>query len=162
MIAHAYGARVVAIDPDSRARALAATIGADVVLGDLKSLPDALRESTDGGPHLSIEAAGDPVAAAASVASLRPRGRHVQIGLLPANHTSIPMGIVIGRELQILGSHGMQAHRYPEMLGMILDGRLQPQHLITRTIALSEVPQALPGMGYEKEAGVTVIDRMGG
>lgn len=160
MIAHAFGARVVAIDPDSGARVLAATVGADVVLSDLESLPDALRESTDGGPHLSIEAAGDPAAVAASVASLRPRGRHVQIGLLSANHTSIPMGVVIGRELQILGSHGMQAHRYPEMMEMILDGRLQPQHLVTRRIALSEIPEALPGMGHAKEAGVTAIDRM--
>ena len=31
----------------------------------------------------------------------------------------IPMGKVIAHELEIYGSHGMQAHRYPDMLAMI-------------------------------------------
>jgi len=84
----------------------------------------------------------------------------VQIGLLPANHTAVPMGAVIGRELEILGSHGMQAHRYPEMMDMILNGCLQPEDLVTRTIALSEIPEALPGMGVAHEPGVTVVERM--
>ena len=34
----------------------------------------------------------------------------------------IPMDRVIANELEILGSHGMQAHRYPEMMAMIAAG----------------------------------------
>jgi len=37
-------------------------------------------------------------------------------------------------ELEILGSHGMQAHKYPEMLKMIIDGKLHPEKLIEKTI----------------------------
>ena len=84
----------------------------------------------------------------------------MQVGLLPENQTMIPMGTVIARELEILGSHGMQARRYPEMLKMILDGRLEPNRLVTRTISLSEVATALPEMGTIPTAGVTVIDRL--
>ncbi len=34
----------------------------------------------------------------------------------------MPIGLVIANELEILGSHGMQAHRYPEMLEMMAAG----------------------------------------
>ena len=162
MIARARGAQVVAIDPEPSARTLAGSLGAEAVIdgGDTVDTAQAIREATGGGPHLSIDAAGHPVAVATSVDSLRPRGRHVQIGLLPANQTTVPMGVVIAGELEILGSHGMQAHRYPEMLEMILDGRLNPECLITRTISLAEIPEALPRMGRAHEPGVTVVKRM--
>ena len=56
-----------------------------------------------------------PGRARPSIESLRRRGRHVQIGLLPGL-TALPMGRVIGYELELLGSHGMAAHAYPAML----------------------------------------------
>ena len=68
------------------------------------------------------------------------------------------MGKVIGRELKIMGSHGMQAHRYPEMLEMICDGRLQPQKLIGKTVSLAEAPQELMSMNLFPSIGVTVIE----
>ncbi len=159
MIALAHGARVVAIDPAPDARAFAASLGAEATISE--AAPDAIAEAvqtvTGGGPHLSIDAVGHPAAVGASVASLRRRGRHVQVGLLPANATPVPMGTVIGRELEILGSHGMQAHRYPEMLQMIANGRLAPDKLVTRTISLDDVPSALPAMGYAHPPGITVV-----
>ena len=87
MIARACGAQVVAIDPDPSAQAIARSIGARVVIDGAGAAvsAEAIREATGGGPHLSLDAAGHPAAVAASVESLRPRGRHVQIGLLPAN-----------------------------------------------------------------------------
>jgi len=162
MIALAHGARVVAIDPEPGARAFAAALGAEATISE--AAPDAIAEAvrtvTGGGPHLSIDAVGHPAAVGASVASLRRRGRHVQVGLLPANDTSVAMGTVIGRELEILGSHGMQAHRYPEMLQMIADGRLAPEQLVTRTITLGDVPSALPAMGQSHPPGITVVDSL--
>lgn len=162
MIARAFGARVVAVDPDADASEFARSLGA-ITLGDdldAASLPTALKDATGGGPRLSLDAIGDASVVSTSINSLQPRGRHVQIGLLPENQTAIPMATVIGRELQVLGSHGMQAHRYPEMMEMILDGRLEPGRLVTRTISLSEVGEALPEMGTTQRPGVTVIDRL--
>ncbi|MFV9673069.1 MAG: zinc-dependent alcohol dehydrogenase family protein [Acidimicrobiia bacterium] len=162
MIAKAYGARVVAVDPDPGARDFAALLGARTMDldPDVAAMTGALQDATEGGPHLSIDAIGDAAVVGTSIGSLRRRGRHVQVGLLPANETLIPMGAVIGRELEVLGSHGMQASRYPEMLEMILDGRLEPGKLVTRTIPLSEVTRALPEMGSVRRPGVTVIDRI--
>ena len=162
MIARAYRAHVIAIDPDERARELARSLGATTLGEDMTpgALLPAIADITGGGPHLSLDAIGNEAVVAASVESRRRRARHVQVGLLPENQTMIPMGTVIARELEILGSHGMQARRYPEMLKMILDGRLEPNRLVTRTISLSEVATALPEMGTIPTAGVTVIDRL--
>ena len=93
-----------------------------------------IRRLSDGGAHVGLDAVGDPVAAATSVQSLRPRGRHVQVGLLIADHarTALPMDLVVGRELAVLGSHGMPAVDYPEMLRLVASGALDPERLVTR------------------------------
>ena len=69
------------------------------------------------------------------------------------------MDLVVARELEILGSHGMQAHRYPEMLRMIQNGNLHPEKLIEKTISLEEAVLALPAMDRFEHKGVMVIDR---
>ncbi len=68
------------------------------------------------------------------------------------------MGAVIGRELEILGTHGMAAHRFPRMLDMITGGRLAPERLIGRRISLDEAPAALAGLAEKRDPGVTVIE----
>jgi alcohol dehydrogenase len=69
----------------------------------------------------------------------------------------IPMDKVIAHELQILGSHGMQAFRYGALLDMIATGKLAPQKLIGRTISLDEAPAALMAMDRFEETGIGVI-----
>ena len=70
---------------------------------------------------MSLDALGSAETMGASVRSLRKRGRHVQVGLLPPSlgEPPVPMSRVIFHELEILGSHGMAAHRYPEMLALV-------------------------------------------
>ena len=60
-------------------------------------------------------------------------------------------------ELEILGSHGMQAFRYADMLEMIASGRLAPERLITRTVNLEESIDVLTAMGDYTGTGITVI-----
>ncbi|TVR60540.1 MAG: alcohol dehydrogenase, partial [Gemmatimonadales bacterium] len=132
MVAAAAGARVVAVDISPGALALAREAGAEEVVdagsreGSRDVAPDII-ERTGGGAHLSLDALGSPTTAWNSVACLGTRGRHVQVGLLPAGAagTPLPMDRVVARELELLGSHGMQAHRYPEMMALIGEGRLR-------------------------------------
>jgi alcohol dehydrogenase len=112
---------------------------------------------TGGGAHLSLDALGSPVTCAASVGGLRRRGRHVQVGLLPQDPV-VPMGRVIGLELELLGSHGMAAHAYPRMLETVRAGVLRPDLLVTSTITLDAAPAALDAMGAAPGAGVTIIE----
>ncbi|MEU8572560.1 zinc-dependent alcohol dehydrogenase family protein [Streptomyces asoensis] len=161
MIAAASGARVVAVDVSPAALDLARRFGA-VACVDAREVPDtaaAVRELTGGGAHLSLDALGSPATCAASVNGLRRRGRHVQVGLLPSadGTTPVPLARAVALELEILGSHGMAAHAYPQMLELVRTGVLRPDLLVTSTITLDEAPAALAAVGTAPGAGVTVI-----
>ena len=67
------------------------------------------------------------------------------------------MDIVVANELEIIGSHGMAAHRYPEMLNMIAPGKLEPEKLIGKEINLAQSIDALINMNKFQSNGVTVI-----
>ncbi|CAH1042732.1 Alcohol dehydrogenase (EC [Halomonas sp. TD01] len=78
--------------------------------------------------------------------------------MLAENSTpAIPMSKVIAHELEILGSHGMQAHRYDAMLAMIQSGKLAPEKLIGKRITLEQSIDALMSMDKFEGAGVTVV-----
>jgi alcohol dehydrogenase len=163
MIAHALGARVIAVDIDARALDLAKRLGAAAPIDACASadVPGAIRDVTGRGADVSIDALGSTATCGNSILCLRKRGRHVQVGLLAGDDylPRIPMHRVIGWELQLCGSHGMQASRYDEMLAMIASGKLNPGALIGRTIPLEEAPDALAAMDQFGAAGITVIDR---
>ena len=163
MIAAAFGARVIAIDIANDKLEFASTIGAETVINSQYGDPvEGIMDITDGqGVHISIDALGHPDVLFNSVSSLRKRGRHIQIGIMEAglHHAAIPIDKVIARELEIIGSHGMQAHRYPEMLQMIQAGRLEPQRLIGELILIDDSPRKLMEMDKFRGTGVTVIDR---
>jgi alcohol dehydrogenase len=158
MIAAAAGARVVAVDVAPPALELARRCGAAAVV-DAAGRDDvaaAVRDATGGGAHLSLDALGSPATARASVASLRRRGRHVQVGLLPpgAGRADLPMDRVIAWELEIAGSHGMPAHAYGPMLELVRAGTLRPDLLVARVLPLGEGPAALTA---PSGPGITVI-----
>ncbi|KRD24424.1 MULTISPECIES: zinc-dependent alcohol dehydrogenase family protein [unclassified Streptomyces] len=162
MIAAASGARVVAVDVSPQALELARTFGAAECV-DATGVPDtaeAVRELTGGGAHLSLDALGSPAVCAASVNGLRRRGRHVQVGLLPSadGMTSVPLARAVALELEILGSHGMAAHAYPELLELVRSGVLRPDLLVTSTITLDAAPAALAALGASPGAGMTVVE----
>jgi alcohol dehydrogenase len=155
MIAAAAGARVVGVDVSPAALQLAEDVGAEKVL--LAGAPEGVRDVTGGGAHLSLDALGDEATAAASILSLRKRGRHVQIGVVP-EPARVPLLRVMGWELELLGSHGLAAHTYPEMLDLVTRGKLQPGRLVKRKIGLDGVPAALTALGESSPTGVTVVD----
>jgi alcohol dehydrogenase len=156
-IAAAAGARVVAVDVSPGALELARQLGAERTMDGAGDVPAAVGELTLGGAHVSVDALGSAVTCANSVRSLRPRGRHVQVGLLPPaqGRPEVPMDRVIALELQLLGSHGMAAHAYPELLGLIAAGRLAPQRLVTRRLDLDAAGAALAEIG--SRPGIAVV-----
>ena len=140
MIASALGANVVAIDIDRDKLELAQATGAVATINGAgnENVVEHVREITSGGAHVSIDALGNPVTCFNSIANLRKRGRHVQIGLMvdKYKHPGVPMDQVLANELEIVGCHGIQAFRYPEMLSMIKEGKL---HLLVAMQALARI-----------------------
>ncbi|OBF38303.1 alcohol dehydrogenase [Mycolicibacterium peregrinum] len=162
MIAKAFGAKVVAVDRSAQALDVANRLGADELI-NATEIPDTAAEvvqRTGGGAHIGVDAIGHPAVAAASVSSLRRRGRHIQVGLLlgDAAQTALPMDRVIAQELAILGSHGMPAVDYPAMLGLLASGALQPELLVTRRVGLDQAGAAMAAMDTPTGPGITIIE----
>jgi alcohol dehydrogenase len=161
MIAVAAGAQVIAVDVRRAALDAARDLGAAHLI-EVTPAADPLvqiRDITRGGAHLSLDALGHPETCRRSILGLRPRGRHVQVGLLLGDHANppVPMAVVIARELQLFGSHGMAAHAYPPLLDLIVAGRLKPGRLVRRQVRLEEVPETLQRMGSFLDPGISVV-----
>jgi len=163
MIANALGASVVAVDIADDKLEFARSVGAleTINAAETEDVIEIVRSITRGGAHVSVDALGSPVTCFNSIANLRKHGKHVQVGLMLADHShpSIPMDQVIANELEILGSHGIQAYKYTTLLEMIKLGKLHPEKLIGKTISLDESPEELSNMNNFAGTGVTVINK---
>jgi alcohol dehydrogenase len=160
-IAQAMGARVIAIDIDDEKLDLAKKAGAAYTLNGLKidNVPEAVQDISGGGAHVSVDALGSPLTCQNSILSLRRQGRHIQVGLLLGgeNNPPIPMDRVIAHELEILGSHAMAGHTFPDMMEMVISKKVQPEKLITNRVDLAKGAKILEKMGDFGETGMTMI-----
>lgn len=161
MIARALGANVIAVDIGDDKLALAREFGARATINasDVDDVANAIRDVSGEGVHVSVDAIGNAAACFNSIDCLRKRGKHIQVGLMVENdhNPRVPMGKVLSNELEILGSHGMQAHRYADMLAMIAAGSLEPDRLIGNTICLEDAIAELTSMDKFGSRGVTII-----
>ena len=163
MIANALGANVIAIDIGAPQLQMATKLGAVATVDASQSdnPVEAVREITGGGVHVSIDALGSQQTCFNSIANLRKRGKHIQVGLMTGqeHHPKIPMDRVLADELEVIGSHGMQAYRYPQMMAMIEQKKLMPEKLVGKQISLEQSLTALVRMNQFSNAGVTVINQ---
>lgn len=162
MIATALGGNVIAIDIAEDKLELAKQMGAIHTINS-KTVTDpveAVMGLTSSGAHVSVDAIGHPQTCYNSVANLRKRGKHIQVGLMTGEHSSpqIPMSQVVAKELEIYGSHGMQAYRYTAIWEMIKTRKLKPELLLGQTISLKESIPALMAMDRYESQGITIID----
>lgn len=163
MIANALGANVVAIDIGDEKLDFARSIGAVATVNatKTKNVVENILDITKGGAHVSIDALGNPITCFNSVANLRKRGKHIQVGLMVGNHShpAVPMNKIIANELEIFGSHGMQAYRYSALLAMIQAKKLFPEKLVGKIISLEESLEQLVNMDNFEGKGITVINQ---
>jgi alcohol dehydrogenase len=159
MIAAASGARVVAVDIDRGKLGRARRLGAEVAVDARSGGVEAVHEATGGGAHVSLDALGSAATSAASVESLRKHGRHVQVGLMLAGDSiaPVPMGRVITHELSLHGVHGMAVRHYPDLLGAVAAGIVDPSLLVGATVPLEQAGAELAAMGTFARTGATVI-----
>ena len=161
MIARALGANVIAVDISDEKLALAQQLGATACINTngVANVAEAIRDLSGGGAHVSVDAIGNAAVCFNSIECLRKRGKHIQVGLMVADDSNpgVPMSRVLANELEILGSHGMQAWRYADMLAMIAAGDLAPERLIGKTICLEEAIVELTSMNNFNTNGVAII-----
>lgn len=164
MLASALEGRVVAVDVAEGALGQARALGAEHVLDARRAgdVGEAVHGLTGGGAHLSIEALGHTATFEASLRSLRPLGRHVQVGMPVGAHARVTLALldlVYARQLSLLGTRGLGAHGFGALLELVREGRVDLARLVTRRIALDELGEALALMDGSPPPGVTVVDR---
>ena len=161
MIGAAVGARVVAVDIDEGALELATAMGAAAAVtadpDNGRATVGAVRDATGGGAHVSVDALGNAEVAANSVRGLRKQGRHVQAGLLSARATALPVATIIMKELEVLGTKGMSARQYPELMDLIARTGMDLGLLVSRTMDLNDLPEAFETMAGFGASGVAVV-----
>ena len=164
-IAAALGARVIAVDVDEDALALAAEFGADATVnpeslpGD-GSVPERIRALTDGGADASLDALGIAETCRNSVRSLRPRGTHVQVGLTTdaeRGEVSLPTDWMTRWEISFVGSRGMPPTSYPDLFALIEATGIDPGALVARELSLSAVSDRLAARDGYDVRGVEVV-----
>ncbi|HSF86747.1 MAG TPA: alcohol dehydrogenase catalytic domain-containing protein [Acidimicrobiia bacterium] len=128
-IALASGASVTAIDPSAAARSRAESLGASTQAG-----PPRDSAAFD----LALDAIGHHDVAAAGLGVLRPGGKLLQVGILGgAGSAEIPLNRLMRNELEIIGSHGMAAAGFPELISLVASRRLDPAALVTDRVELA-------------------------
>jgi alcohol dehydrogenase len=165
ILGRALGARVVAVDIVPERLDHAQRLGAESVVDARDGrVADVIREVTGGGAHVSIEALGHPATLAASIACLRPLGRHVQVGLPTGRHArmEIDLNAVYMKQLALFGTRGMPSWRYPSLLGLIAAGRVDVAPIVARRVPLSRASAELAAFNSPMPPGVAVIDDFAG
>ena len=163
MFAKLVGAHpIVAIDVSELALEKARQLGATHTVRSTSGLA-AVREqvwtiTNQQGAHVAIDAAGVPDTCEHAVHCTRRAGRMVQVGLpIGGNPPQIPMGLVAGRELEIVGSHGFASDDLPILMDMIASGQLDPLQLVERFVSLEEGAQILMDMDHTSPLGIAMI-----
>ena len=151
-VARHFGAReITATDVVPEPLAVARRLGADRTI-DVAAEPEALAAFAAGKGTFDVlfECTGNEHAIRGALATLRPRGSVVQLGLAGGD-LAIPLNLVVAKELQLLGSF-----RFHEEFGLAAEligsRRLDLAPLLTRTYGVDEAVAAFEAAGDRRSA----------
>jgi 2-desacetyl-2-hydroxyethyl bacteriochlorophyllide A dehydrogenase len=138
------GATVIAVDIDDYKLELARDLGAQHVVNSGSSdLHEQLKELTSGdGPHVVVEAAGNPVTYRAAVNEVAFTGRVVCIGYA-AREVSFATRLFVQKELDIMGSRNATQNDFKSVISFLEQGSFPLERMITRKVRFNEVHEAI-------------------
>lgn len=135
-VARSVGAvEVVVSDIDAHRRESAARFGAT------RTLDPAADEAADLAFDAFIDCSGAPAAIGSGVGRVRPGGAVVLVGM-GADELTLPVSLIQTRELQVTGTF-RYANTWPQAIGLVADGRVDLDALVTGHVDLDHVAEAL-------------------
>jgi len=157
-LAKANGAFVIGITRSQWKRELAEQLGADVTLAPGDDLKERVLAVSDGrGADLVIETVGSVPLMAQAIELARIGGRVLTFGIYTAKQGALPFYQNYFKELKIINSRASRSRDFPASLDLVRRGIVQLTPLITHTLALKELDQALALLTDEAPKCMKVI-----
>lgn len=160
-LAAALGAHVIAVDPKADARSRASALGASTVVDPSDRDPvEAVKGHAGGGVDVSVDALGIAETCQNSIACLRPRGIHVQVGLTTdaeRGSISVPTDRMTRWEYTFVGARGMPPTSYPELFSTLDHLEIDLTALVSQTVSLEDVSDRLDAMSDFATDGIEVV-----
>jgi NADPH2:quinone reductase len=165
-LAHAWGARCVGTSRTPAKLQRARELGLDVAIDtSVRPFKDAVLHATDGGVHAVIDLIGGP-AFSDTVATLRPQGRLVLVGLTAGARAELDLGLVLRNRLRIEGTvlrprtleekTAAVAAFDREVFPLLASGAVRP--IIDTVLPLDRVAEAHRAMEANANVGKIVVE----
>ena len=138
LVAEGVNPIVAGTSADGARLEAARRFGASAVVDvEKQSLAEAVRHATAGaGVDVTFECAGHPQSVRSCLDSLRPMGRHTQVGIC-GQDISFPIDRVFYRQLTVAGSVCYTARTWERMFEIFAQRRIRLQDLISHTLPIS-------------------------
>ena len=163
---------IIAVDVSDPALHKAQQLGATHIINTRNMDTTTLRRCVEeivqnDGVDVSVEASGFIAACENAIHCTRRGGRMVQVGLLSSSssggphqqHPIIPMNMIAGKEIEVIGSHGFSATDLPILLDMVSRNVIDPALLIEREVTLKEGAKAIEDMDHSSPLGIIMVTK---
>jgi alcohol dehydrogenase len=162
---------IIAMDVSDEALCKAQQVGATHIINtrniDIATLQHRVEVIVQNdGVDVSVEASGFITACENAIHCTRRGGRMVQVGLLSSSsdpqqqqHPIIPMNMIAGKEIELIGSHGFAATDLPVLLDLVSRNVIDPALLIEREVTLEEGAKAIEDMDHSSPLGIIMVTK---
>jgi alcohol dehydrogenase len=164
-VADALGANAIGVDLVAEKLDFAADLGA-VATVDASETDDPaaeVRDITDGGVDIAMDALGIEATCRNAIDSLGKTGQHLQVGLTTTEaggDLPLPTDEMVTSEIDFYGALGMPPERYEEIFRMVETGKLDPAAVVTDRIGLGDVSNTLDAMTDFETVGIPVVTEL--
>ena len=158
-LAKARGAKtIIGITRSAWKREVAETIGADLTLAPDEATKDRVLEATNGlGADLVIESAGKLPVLAQAMDLVRLGGRVLGFGIHTDTEGALPFYDMYFKEIQFINARAATQKDFAACLDMVGSGRVDLTPLISDTLPLDQLDQALEMVGTDAPQRMKII-----
>lgn len=157
IVARNAGAEVVISEVNADRISIAQQLGFEVINPAEKDLEAAVSAWTDTkGPEVVFEVSGSQAGIDAAFEVAACRGRIVMVAIHP-NKPSVDMFRVFWRELRVFGARVYEADDYELAIELLNSGVVDPAHIITNVVDLTEIQQAFEELDGNAKALKSII-----
>jgi len=143
-VAKHQGASVIALDMNPLKLQWAEELGADETINasSIRDLGGYVRDLTDGGVDVALEAVGAPRTIYQAFTCLRPAGRLIILGYT-RNEFKLPEPQLVVEERAVLGVRSCPMEVYPKVFEHVINGEYRLEPIVTKRLQLQDIEEGL-------------------